>query len=230
MQETQSQTQPKPRGCLFIAGIMLLTILVTVLVTYFVLTRYLFPQSFEPVTLSQQEQAVLDQKLQRFESAAIGAESGSSTASNSTSSTDELTPEKYSEVGASRLVELSERELNGLLASNTDLAERLVIDLSENLASGKLLIPLDPDFPLMGGKTLKITAGMELAYRGDKPVVVLRGVSVMGVPLPAAWLGNMKNVDLVQEFGASPGFWKSFADGVENVRVSEGKLVVQLRE
>lgn len=224
-QQIESSSQPKPRGCLFISAIVLVTILVTVAVTYFVLTRYVFPQRFEPVQLSQSEQQVLDTKLEKFEVAATTNKSR-----NPSPTVDDMTPEKYTEEGADRQIILSERELNGLLASNTDLAERLVIDLSDRLASGKLLIPLDPDFPIMGGKTLKITAGMELAYRDDKPVVVLRGVSVMGVPLPSAWLGNMKNVDLVQEFGASPGFWQAFADGVENVRVSEGQLVVQLRE
>jgi len=233
MQEiTAEEVQKKPRGCLFIGGIVLLTAVLTMAITFFVVTRYIFPTRFEPVTLSESEQDVLEAKLERFEYAAssTGKTAGDGRSQVGESGNSDLAPEKYTEAGANRQITLSERELNGLLSANTDLAERLVIDLSENLASGKLLIPLDPDFPIMGGKTLKITAGMELAYRGDKPVVVLRGVSVMGVPLPAAWLGNMKNVDLVREFGADPGFWKSFAEGVENVRVSEGKLVVQLRE
>lgn len=231
MQEIAAEeVQKKPRGCLFIGGIVLLTAILTMAITFFVVTRYIFPARFEPVTLSEIEQDVLEAKLERFENAASSPRTTAGNGQNQGVDGDDLAPEKYSEAGAKRQITLSERELNGLLSANTDLAERLVIDLSENLASGKLLIPLDPDFPIMGGKTLKITAGMELAYRGDKPVVVLRGVSVMGVPLPAAWLGNMKNVDLVREFGADPGFWKSFAEGVENVRVSEGKLVVQLRE
>ena len=209
MQESTFDTPPErePRGCLFISGIVLLTILATAVVTWFVITRYLFPQQFEPVNLSQKEEQVLEQKLARFEYAAGNAPAPAN------SEEDGLAPEKYSEIGASRQIELSERELNGLLANNTDLADRLVIDLSEDLASGKLLIPLDPDFPVMGGKTLKITAGMELAYRGEKPVVVLRGVSVMGVPLPSAWLGNMKNVDLITGIRCESGVLAVFCRG-----------------
>ena len=202
---------------------MLLTIVLSVGITIWVLTQYVFPKRFEPVSLSVSEQQTLEGKLRVFE----GFEQ---TPNTQNANTEDLQPEKYSEVGADRRIELTERELNGLLANNTDLAQRLAIDLSENLASGKLLIPLDPDFPIMGGKTLKITAGMELAFRQQKPIVVLRGVSIMGVPLPNAWLGNMKNVDLVREFGGSAGFWKSFSDGVENVEVSDGRLVIQLRE
>ena len=70
----------------------------------------------------------------------------------------------------------------------TDLAERLVIDLADDVASAKLLIDLDPDFPFLGGKTLKVNAGAELAYENSRPIVVLKGVSVWGVPIPNAWL------------------------------------------
>ena len=217
----ESKTEKK-HGCLFIGSIMLLTIVISVGATIWIFTQYIFPKRFDPVELSATEQENLDRKLRVFE----GFETGSAPAQDE----EDTAPEKYSEEGADRRIKLTERELNGMLASNTDLAERLVIDLSENLASGKLLVPLDPDFPIMGGKTLKITAGMELAFRNDKPIVVLKGVSIMGVPLPNAWLGNMKNVDLVREFGGSEGFWKSFADGVENIEVNEGRLVIQLRE
>ena len=76
------------------------------------------------------------------------------------------------------------------------------------------MIPVDPDFPFLGGKTLRVKASLELEYSNEKPVVILRGISVMGVPIPNSWLGNLKNLDLVERFGGGPGFWKSFADGV----------------
>ncbi len=218
----EKQDSGRP-GCLMIGTIILVTVLLSTGLTVWVLTQYVFPKRFEPVELSQKEQQVLDRKLRVFE----GFDSASA---ESAQTAGAIEPEKYSEEGAERRIELSERELNGLLANNTDLAQKLAIDLSENLASGKLLIPLDPDFPVMGGKTLKITAGMELAFRDQKPIVVLRGVSIMGVPMPNAWLGNMKNVDLVREFGGSEGFWKSFSEGVDNIEVTEGRLVIQLKE
>ena len=52
----------------------------------------------------------------------------------------------------------------------------------------------------------------------------------MGVPLPNAWLGGLKNVDLVAEFGRDGGFWRLFADGVADVEVGEGQLRVRLKE
>ena len=82
----------------------------------------------------------------------------------------------------------------------------------------------------MPGKLVRINAGFEMRHdEARKPVVVLRGVSIMGVPLPNAWLGNMKNIDLVEEVG-EPGFWNSFAAGVEDLQIREGEIYVLLRE
>ena len=51
-----------------------------------------------------------------------------------------------------------------------------------------------------------------------------------GVPIPNAWLGGLKNIDLVREFGGGEGFWKALADGIEDIRVQDGKLLIQLAE
>jgi hypothetical protein len=81
-----------------------------------------------------------------------------------------------------------------------------------------------------GGQTLKVRAGLELAYREGRPSVALRGIRIMGVPLPNAWLGGIKNIDLVREHGVKEGFWKAFADGVGDIRVEEGRLRIRLNE
>lgn len=121
-------------------------------------------------------------------------------------------------------------ELKSLLVKNPDMAQRFAIDLSDNLASAKLLVPVPPDFPLLGGQTVQVNAGLELNYTNGRPVVVLQGVSLMGIPLPNAWLGGLKNVDLVQEFGGQQGFWSAFAAGVESIEVKDGKLQIELKE
>ncbi len=207
-----------------IIGGILLTVLLSVGTTLWVINNYIFPNKFDPVILSKKEDNRLDTKLEQFNW--LG---GNSTASSDVDN-KKLEPEKYSEKGAKREIRLSERELNALLAKNTDLANRLAIDLSENLASGKLLVPMDEDFPVLGGKTLKLSAGIELSFTNDRPIIKLKGVSVMGVPVPNAWLGGLKNVDLINEFGEDEGFWKSFADGVDNFHVTDGSLVIKLKE
>jgi len=205
--------------------IVLVTMLVTVGVTLMVVKYYFFPSEFKPVQLSVKEEQVLNAKLDRLESldAAYQPRRGAV-------ESGALEPEAYSEVGADRSIRFSERELNSLLAKNTDLARKLAIDLSDNLMSAKLLVPVDEDFPVMGGKILKVRAGVELAYRNEKPIVILKGVSIMGVPIPNAWLGGLKNIDLVEEFGSTDGFWKAFSDGVQDIRIVEGDLQIELKE
>lgn len=192
------------------------------------LKEYFFPNEFKPVSLSSKETQVLNEKLTQLNLPAI--EAAGSDINSSTPNGQTLEPEPYSEINASREITFSEREINAMVAHNTDLADKLAIDLSDNLASAKLLMPLDPDMPLFGGKTLNLKAGIELAFNEGKPIVKLRGVSAWGVPVPNAWMGNIKNIDLVNEFGGDGGFWQSFADGIDFMKVSEGQLIVKLKE
>ncbi|NNF96450.1 MAG: arginine N-succinyltransferase [Halobacteria archaeon] len=228
---TQSSSAP-PQPWRFstwqVATFVLLAILLTLGITVWAGYRTLFPGEFTPVTLNAREQRILDEKLQHLE----GLQGTAAVKKKSRAASREATlePEPYSEAGASREISLSEKELNALLATNTNLASRLAIDLSDDLASAKLLVPVDPSAPLLGGKTIKLTAGVEVRYAEGKPMVVLKGVSVWGVPLPNAWLGGMKNIDLVQEFGTDQGFWQAFAEGVEETEVKEGRLRIRLKE
>ncbi len=212
----------KKRGCLKTLGIMLITVIISVIATVLVINYVLFPKQLDPVELSQKEENKLNQKLKQFGLPTLPASADQQKPA--------LEPEPYSEANAKRDIFFSEKELNAILAKNTELADKVAIDLSDNLASAKMIIPLDPDFPFLGGKTLKVNAGAELAYANGRPIVVLKGVSVWGVPIPNAWLGNLKNVDLVKEFGGDEGFWKSFADGVDNISVVEGQLQIKLKE
>ncbi len=213
--------------------IVLATIVLTVAGTYWVLTTYVFVSSFEPVVLSTKEEKTLEQKLRT-----IGYDFSFSSpiAKRNDDLKGEineegfLKPQAYSEQGAKREVNFTEREVNALLAKNTDLAQKLAIDFADDLVSARLLFPLDEDFPVLGGKTLRLNAGLGMAYRNDKPVIILKGVSIMGVPVPNAWLGGLKNIDLVSEFGMDPGFWKSFSEGVEHIQVTDGKIDIRLKE
>lgn len=218
--------QPMSAGKLF--GIIVAAMMLTMVCGLLLIKFWLFPSPFAPVVLSPDETQRLERKLERFDYGRRPTPAPGRP--EAVISADDLKPEAYSEAGASREIRLSEREINGLIAQNTDLAQRMVVDFSQDLVSVKLLIPVDPDFPIMGGKVLKVRAGAEMAFRQGRPVVILRGISVMGVPLPNAWLGGLKNIDLIEVFGSDPGFWKNFADGVDAIEVREGSLRIMLRE
>jgi hypothetical protein len=228
--ERAVETTPK-RGFRWLkAAVLILTPVIVIALAVLGVRAYVFPSDFNPVTLNAKEERALDTKLERL---SLAAHAHSDTPGGPrTAQLDEgaLEPEPYSEQGADRSIRFSEKELNALLAKNTDLARKLAIDLSEDLVSAKLLLPLEEDLPVLGGKTLKMRAGLGLAYDQGKPIVILRGVSIMGVPIPNAWLGGIKNIDLVKEFGHEQGFWKAFADGVTDIRVAEGDLFIELKE
>lgn len=209
-------------------GIVVIATIIATVITVWAVTYYIFPKELKPVTLSTKEEQILNAKIERLNS----VQKTRVARNRQLRSTEEipLAPERYSEGASTREIVLSEKELNALLAKNTDLAKKLAIDLSDDLASAKLLLTMDEDFPFLGGKTLKVTAGLELAYADGKPIVALKGVSIWGVPLPNAWLGNLKNVDLVKEFGDDKGFWNAFAAGVDDFKIKERSLRIKLKE
>jgi arginine N-succinyltransferase len=201
--------------------IILAVILLTAGATFFVIRTYVFPSELEPVTLSAREEQTLDQKLRRLgwqrESAAVNAAGGAQA-------------QKYTESDKDREVKLSEKEVNALIGGNPDFARRVAIDLSDDMASATILIPIPKDFPIMPGQILRVNTGVNMRLSATRrPVISLKGVSIMGVPIPNAWLGNLKNVDLVGEFGDS-GFWQAFAEGVDDLQIRDGELYIKLRE
>ncbi len=231
--DTDSPEKKKTGGCLRIALLVIGVAVMTSVLTLWVAKVYLFPREFKPVQLSAREEKVLNTKIDAFSTHAASQKRTAGRQDGKlppeTAERDPLTPEPYSEKDADRTIRLSERELNALLAKNTDLARRLAIDLSDDLASAKLLVPLDPELPFFGGKTLRVTAGMELRYREQRPVAILRGVSIWGVPLPNEWLGGIKNIDLARESGMDHGFWRAISAGIEQIRIEDGSLTVKLK-
>lgn len=228
---TEDNTLPPRRGFSGsqVAVFIVVAMLITAGVCFWIFRTYISPSDFKPVALSSSEQTTLDSKLRLLglnpRDLLPNAERG-----DPVESEGRLTPEKYQEDPAKRDIRMSEKELNAIIASNPEVAKRFAVDLSDNLASAKMLIPVDPDFPVMGGKILRVNTGLELAYRDNQPIVKLRGVSIMGVPVPNAWLGNLKNVDLVEQFGSDPGFWSAFSAGVGLIEIEDGQLHIKLKE
>lgn len=198
--------------------LMIAVILVTVIITSWVIVSDIFISEFVPVSLNSEEERVLEKKLNIL---------GLSNDQKQTESSLTIEPEPYTETDINREISLSEKELNAMLANNTDLASKLAIDLSHDLMSMKLLLPLDEQLPIFGGKTLKVTAGIEMSYRDSKPIIIVKGVSIWGVPIPGAYLGDIKNMDLIQEFGDT-GFWKQFAEGLNDLQIEEGAIHIKV--
>lgn len=210
-------------GCMHVLAIILAATLLSMLATGWWVKRNVYASPFKPVELNEREQAAFEQKLAQLE-AAGGA------AAPVRSAGEVAQPEAYSEEGANREIRITEKELNAVIDKNPEWADRVAIDIAQDLLSIVLLVPVPPDFPLAGGTTARITAGATLRFENDRPVVIIRGISIGGIPLPSAWMGDLKNKDLVQEFGGQGGFWDGLSRGVEAIKLEEGNLYLKLRE
>jgi hypothetical protein len=215
-------------GCLHVLLIAAVVFFATVLLTAWWIKYNMYASKFTPTVLSSKEQKVLENKLSRLEESA--EKDRVVERAKRSESRSPLEPEPYTEVGAKREISLTEKELNALIANNPEVARRVAIDLSKDLMSLKLVVPMDEEIPVLGGKTLRLKMGLELGYEDERPIIALKGVSLGGIPLPNAWLGNLKHKNLVDEFSTEEGFWDLFADGVDDIKVKEGHIRIRLKE
>ena len=189
-----------------VISLVVLAVFLTAVITFLIARFWLFPPSgLSPVILSSQEQEALNDKLQALHAA---------------SNDKELMPERYSEEGADRIIFLSQREINSLIAREPRLAGRAKIHLSKDMISAELLITLPQEMPVLGGKTIKVTTGIKVRFVDGQPSINVEGVSLMGVPLPSSWLANVKVVDLMrQETSRRSSLHGIFGDGIKDLRV-----------
>ena len=225
--DDKNQTKSKwPR----ILGIIALFFIVVITVSVWWIKHNLYANPFNPTKLNEKEQQVLNTKLERLEQNFQKQGKFSGTRTDEEMTKERLEPEGYTEDPARREIRISQKELNALIAKDEKAARQIAINLSDDMISLKLIIPVDKGFPFLGGKTLRLSCGVTLRHEAGKPVVALRGVSIGGIPIPNAWLGNLKNVDLVHEFNGQHGFWGTLSKGVEDIKVSNGSLSIKLRE
>lgn len=215
-------------GFWLVVKVFALVALIAVIGILFWVKHNFYASRFTPTELSSQEQTVLDAKLAMLGRSAEKEEQAVRRGTDNSRAVRE--PEAYSEDGADREIRLTEKELNALIADNPELAERVALDLSKSLVSLKLVLPLDDELPVIGGKTLRLNAGLKMGYEDGQLFVALKGVSIGGIPLPNAWLGNIKERNIVEEFGSEDGFWKLFSEGIQDITVQDGQIAIQLNE
>lgn len=209
MNEAAEQRPVKSKGCLFYAGLALVTLLVvvgtTVLTTTWWIKRNLDAAPLEPVTLTAQEQAAVEQKLDALQE------------DSSAGSRDLVPPD--------RMIVLTERELNGLLAHNTDLADKVYIELRKGSISAQARVPVPDDLPVLGGRILRARVNLFVGLNDDGLVVKVQDVTVGGLAIPNPWIGNIKHRNLVESQGQNE-FLSAVRAGIEDFEIEKGRLVL----
>ena len=106
--------------------------------------------------------------------------------------------------------------------------------LLECCVSSETVARLFPKNRVLGiGLSACIGLLFPLCECGIVPIVrrlVLKGVTLMGLPLPKEWLGGLKNVDLIEELSGGGGFLGIFFSGLEQFRVEDGELTLRVKE
>lgn len=162
-----------------------------------------YPSKFEPVQLTVPEELVFQRKLTR------------------------LDPDAYTEEGVSRELIFTEKELNSVISADKTLSESVHINLSPGLITVKGILDIPEGIPLLGEKRVNFAAGLGLELMGDKPSLILKGVSLGGLPIPAAWLGGVKGENLIEQFDINNSLLTS---GFEEIKVERDRIVVKLKE
>lgn len=175
------------------------------------------------VALTPAEQVALDGKLARLREAADPSPPAAVIGAEQDVGEVVRVPEAYAEDPERRDLRFTERELNAALARDPTLAGRAAVRLSPEQVSSSLLVDVPDEFPLLGGRQLRVQAGLELVTEGDRVQARLLGVSVAGVPLPNAWLGGLKGADLLAGTGLG-----GLGGGIERVEVGDGWLALRL--
>ncbi|MDB6074320.1 MAG: hypothetical protein JWO89_1960 [Verrucomicrobiaceae bacterium] len=171
----------------------------------------IYASQFQPVALNQAEQEGLDNKLK-----VLGQ--------NSTALP--VDPEV-----AKRTMTISEKEINAFFAQQ-GLGEQVKVELTEGAAAAVIVMPVDRDAPLIGGTTLRIRVAFGAKMDKDKHLALsLSDVHVGGVPLPNAWLGNLKGLNLLSDspMQSDPAV-KGFLEGIRDFKIQRGSMQIVLNE
>lgn len=177
------------------------------------------------VALTPAELSVLDAKLARLREAAVGTAPVAAEAPDRAGAEQDaaVIPEVYEEDPEHRQLRFTERELNAAIARDPALAGRVAVRLSPGQVSSSFLVDVPEELPLLGGRRLRVQAGLLLVTEGERVQARLIGVTVAGVPLPNAWLGGLKGTDLLEGSGLG-----GLGAGIETVEVGEGWVALRL--
>ena len=133
-------------------------------------------------------------------------------------------------VPGSKVLRITEREINGLLNANTDLGQSVRLEFARDAINAYVVVPIPQDVPVMGGKMFRARGRFRISIEnGGKPYAILEDVTVYGLSLPKAWLGGIKGENLLEnavgERNGSP-----VLKGIKSLKIEPGALVLEVED
>jgi hypothetical protein len=176
------------------------------------------PQPIEPVVLTETESTALEEKLDRL---------GAPRSPNETEPSGVRSGAMRLEVEPDfvrKPVIISEREINALIGKNTDLADKIRVSLSRDRIQIKANIPIPEDMPFVGGQTFRLNLSTKLVVGDERLTLMLEDIAVGGIPLPNAWIQDIKGRDMLAEMQEDDRL-RTVMEGIEKLEVQDGQIV-----
>lgn len=210
--------QRRPSGSrtlLIVAGVFLLGCGLAAATTAWWVKRNIYADPIQPVSLSAQEQQTLEAKLNVLEASAAPA------------SQPEASPGEQE-----RTLVITTKEINAYLAGQ-NLGETVKVNLGADSISATVLVPVPADsgLPLVAGTTLRLGLNIHARMDDQKKVALeVSDVRVGGLPMPNAWLGNIKGVNLAAENLEKDPALQRFLAGIQSLKITSEGLRIVLAE
>ena len=233
-----TRVPPSPRerpwlawGCGGLIAVLLLAIAVLLFLLWWA------QRPITPVTLSPAEKEVVEGKLRQIGDGAARAGAGDADAPGGEARVPTLPGDNIPAqepdrpyLAGSKVLKLTEREINGLLNENTDLGQKLRLEFGLDAVNAYLAVPIPKDFPVGGGRMFRARGRFRVSLGQEgKPFAVLEDITVLGLSLPKAWLGGIKGENLLDNI-ATARDGSPVLRGIKSLRVEPGALVLEVED
>jgi hypothetical protein len=212
-----------------------------VVATVFI-TLWWIQRPIKPVVLSASERAVVDEKLRHVNGGNAPSPAptiipvpgrGTETVELPEVVTPPVSPNQNRDRSyqpGSKVLKLTEREINGLLNANTDLGKSVRLEFAQDAVNAYVAVPIPKDFPIGGGKMFRARGSFRVSLgNGGIPYAILEDVTVLGLSLPKAWLGGLKGENLLGD-AVGQGKRGPVLRGIKSLRVEPGALVLEVED
>ncbi|MGE9266997.1 MAG: hypothetical protein ACQKBY_02775 [Verrucomicrobiales bacterium] len=203
MNPTTYQDKRSPVKLILIVALILLLVAISAGAAYWWWSN----RPIEPTVLSAAELAQVEEKIEAAQA----------------------TPESPAYEPGQKTIVLTEHELNGLLNHNTQLGDQVKIELAEDAVHARIRADLDPEIPVVGGRTLKAKARFIVKTETGQPAIILDDLTVWGISLPNDWLANLKGQNLLATVSGESAE-NGFARGIKEIAIHQGEIRIELNE
>lgn len=191
-------------------------------------TLWWIQRPIRPVVLSPQEVVTVEKKIRELEAGSIALEPAASPALPASKASPAAGSGAPAYVPGSKVLRLTDREINGLLNQNTDLGDKVRLEFAQDAVQAYLAIPIPEDFPVGAGTTFRMRGRFRVSIGGQgEPYAVLEDITIFGLSLPKAWLGGIKGENLL---GEALGGGGAVLQGLKSLKVEPGALVLEVED